>query len=315
MPLDRVLATVNRKAILLSQLRPEFLARVAGIEGAEGRRRLAYDERKSIMMRLLDEDIEEAKRTEAAKTLGNHSPMEIQAWLERYQKAEMERHIKRWGSLNKFRRELDKFGTSAFALEEEVRTRALKQLAVQDMFRHMGDQQALLVTPKEMYKLWKKVRPRRRRAPGTVVSMVTLGRGTGPKRPELARKLATEWARSDASAAEMAAKYGGTALPDKRVTGAANDPSLPWIREFAASAKADDVSAPMARRDGSLWVLKAVQKDPGDDYAFADPAVQRALRIQIWDREVRQLRLRQQRRSSGQLRIWKVGTLYPQELR
>ncbi|MHC4516558.1 MAG: hypothetical protein ACYTGW_09445 [Planctomycetota bacterium] len=314
MPLDRVLATVNRKAILLSQLRPEFLARVAGIEGAE-RRRLGYDERKRIMLRLLDEEIREAVHTEAAKTLGNHSPMEIQAWLERYQKAEMERRIKEWGSLNKFRRELDKFGTSAFALEEEARTRALKQLAAQDMFRHIGDQQALLVTPKEMYKLWKKVRPQRRRAPGTVVSMVTLGRGTGPERPELARKLAREWARSDASAAEIAAKYGGTALPDKRVTGAANDPSLPWIREFAAGAKADDVSAPMARRDGSLWILKAVQKDPGDDYAFADPAVQRALRIQVWDQKVRQLRLRQQRHSSGQVHIRKVGSLHPRELR
>ena len=83
---------------------------------------------------------------------------------------------------------------------------------------------------------------------------------------------------------------------------------------FDAPTTFSKEQAEKAIRKGVAY-LKAVQKDPGDDYAFADPAVQRALRIQVWDQKVRQLRLRQQRHSSGQVHIRKVGSLHPRELR
>ena len=276
---------------------------------------LSYDERADIMMRLLEEKVNDAIRSESAKTLGDHSPHEIEAWLERRRKAEQEERIKKFGSLNKLHTELSKFGTSAWALEEEDRTRLLKQLAWQDLLRHIGDQRSLLVTPREMYKLWKKVRPTRMRQPGTVVSMVTLGPGVGPEGPGLAKELPAEWAKSDVDASEIAGKYGGTALPDQRVTAATNDPAAIWIKKFAAGAKPGKVSAPIAGRDGSLWVLKAVQQDPGDDYRFSDPTVQRQLQLQIQNRKLHELGQRQLRRGKHQVRKWVVQTFHTWELR
>ncbi len=314
--LDRVVATVNKKAILFSQLQPEFQARVAGAENALPHiRMLSDEERAAIMHRVLKERLDKAIRTEWAKTLGDHSPDEIEAWLERRRKAEQEERIKKYGSLNKLYTELNKFGTSAWALEEEDRTRLLKQLAWQDLLRHIGDQQSLLVTPREMHKLWKKVRPKRMRRPGTVVSMVTLGPGVGWEAPELAKKLAAEWAKSDVDASEIAGKYAGTALPDKRVTAADDEQAATWIKKFAAGAKLGEVSAPILRRDGSLWVLKAVQLDPGDDYSFSDPTVQRQLQRQIRNRKLQELGQRQLRRGKHQVRLWGVQSFHPWELR
>jgi hypothetical protein len=314
--LDRVVATVNKKAILFSQLQPEFQARVAGAQNAlRQRRMLSYDERATIMMRLLRERLEEAIRTESARTLGNLSPHEIETWLERRRKMEQEERIKKYGSLNKLYTELSKFGTSAWALEEKDRTRLLKQLAWQDLLRHIGDQRSLLVTPREMFKLWKRVRPTRMRPPGTLVSMVTLGPGVGPEGRDLARKLAAEWAKSDIDASEIAGRYGGTALPDQRVTAADDDQAAAWIKKFAAGAQPGEVSAPIARRDGSLWVLKAVQQDPGDDYSFSDPTVQGQLQLQIQNRKLNELRQRQLRRGKHQVRWRATKTFHPRELR
>jgi len=314
MLLDRVVATVNKKAILFSQLQPEFQARVAGAQNAQ-RRMLSDEERKTIMMGLLRQKLDEAIRSEWAKTIGNHSPNQIEAWLEQRRKAEQEQRIKKWGSLNKLHTELSKFGTSAWALEEQDRTRLLEQLAWQNVLRHIGDQQSLLVTPREMHRLWKKVRPKRMRRPATVVSMVTVGPGVGPEGTELARKLAAEWATSDLDASQIAGRYGGTALPDKTVTAADDEQAAAWIKKFAAGAKPGQVSAPIARRDGSLWVLKAVQRDPGDAYNFNDPTVQRQLRLQILNLKVHELRQRQQRRSSAQVAWRATKSFHPWELR
>lgn len=314
MLLDRVVATVNKKAILLSQLQPEFRARVAGIQNAE-KRMLSDDERQRIMNGILLEKWNEAIRTEVAKTLGNHTPGEIEAWLEQRRKDEQEERIQKYGSLNKLYQELNRFGTSAWALEEEERTRLLVQLAYHDMLRHIGDQRSLLVTPREMYRLWKKVRPERRTMPGTLVAMVTLGRGSGPEGPDLAKRLAAEWATSDVEAAEIARKYGGTALDDLRVTRAEDDPAAAWIKEFAATAKVGGVSAPIAKQDGSLWILKAVHQDPGDAYRFHDPAVQRQLRLQIQNNKMLELQSRQLRRGKTQIRGWRTPSFHPWELR
>lgn len=312
--LDRVVATINKKAILLSQLLPEFRARVAGIENAD-RRRLSQDERAVIMKRILREKWERAIRTEVAKTMGDHTPGEIEAWLKQRRKAEREERIKKYGSLNKLYQELNRFGTSAWALEEEERTKLLVQLAYHDMLRHIGDQQSLLVTPREMHKLWKRVRPKRRTLPGVVVSMVMLGSGTGPEGLELARQLAAEWAKSDMEADEIAQKFGATALQDQTVTRADDDPTAAWIKKFAYAAKVGQVSAPIAQRDRSLWVLKAIHKDPGNDYSFQDPAVQRELRLQIQDRKLLELQQRQLRRGKSQVRGWYTRAFHPWELR
>ncbi len=314
-PLDRVMATVNKKTILLSQLRPEFLARVAGLQESE-RRRLSTAEREQIMRRLLAQEVSRARLAEAAESLGNHDPARVRAWLDRAQKAEMDERIKKWGSLNKFHREMNRFGTSVFALEEEDRTRLRMQLARQDLLRHIGDQQFLLVTPKEMHKLWKRVRPKRRRPPGTMVALVALAPGSEPGEAlDQAQKLARDWAKGDATAQEIATRYGWTAVPDKKVTTTGEDPAAAWIKEFAAGAGAGDVSKPVVRPNGSVWVHKALEKDPGDDYRFSDPAVQRSLRIQIQDQKLRQIQMRQYRRSHDQVASWKTNVFYPEELR
>ncbi len=314
-PLDRVVATINKKTILLSQLRPEFLARVAGLQVSE-RRSLSTAERHQIMRRLLEQEVDRAVLAEAAASLGNHDPARVRAWLDRAQKAQMDERIKKWGSLNKFHRELSRFGTSAFALEEQDRTRLKMQLARQDLRRRIGDQQSLLVTPKEMHKLWKRVRPKRRRPPGTMVAMVALAPGHEPGEAlGQARKLARDWAQGDATAQEIATRYGWTAVPDKNVTTTGEDPAAAWIKEFAAGTGAGDVSKPVVRQDGSVWVLKALEKDPGDDYRFSDPAVQRSLRIQIEDQKMRQLHMRQYRRSRSQVAFWKTDDFSPPELR
>lgn len=310
------MATVNKKAILLSQLRPEFRARVEGRQNAE-RRMLSLDERHKIMRRLLQEKVDEAVLTEVAKTVGDHSPGEIEAWLEERRKAEQEERIQRYGSLNKYYAELSRFGTSTWALEEEQRTRQLVRLAWHDLLRHIGDQQSLLVTPREMHKLWKTVRSERMRPPATVVAMVTFGPGSGPEAAGLARKLAAEWAGQDLEADEIARRHGATALPDQRVTRAADDPALPWIREFALAAEPGKVSAPIPRPDGSLWVLKAVLKDPGNSYRFGDPAVQRQLRRQLQNQKLYEIQLRQLRRSKDKVGEgrWVEDAFRPGELR
>ena len=309
------MATVNKKTILLSQLRPEFLARVEGLQVSE-RRSLSAAERLQIMRRLLEQEVQRAVVAEAAESLGNHDPARVRAWLDRAQKAEMDERIKKWGSLNKLSRELNRFGTSAFALEEQDRTRLKMALARQDLKRRIGDQQSLLVTPKEMHKLWKRVRPKRRRPPGTMVAVVALAPGTEPGEAlGQARKLARDWAQGEATAQEIATRYGWTAVPDKKVTTSDEDPAAAWIKEFAAGAGADDVSKPVVRQSGSVWVLKALEKDPGDDYRFSDPAVQRSLRIQIQDEKLRQMQMRQYRRSHDQVASWKTNVFYPEELR
>lgn len=273
---EGVVLVVGDRLILNSEIERELATRRQNAAN-EGKTISPEDEvkiRQSIVLKLA----QEAGMAQASKLLAPDIRNRIDASVEEMLKEYEAEEVKRAGGYDQFINELGELGKSLDSVIDERRTRMRAAYAEQQiMSNRLRNEGALLVTPAEMRRFYDEhiaEFTRERSVDLAVLALRVTDREAAAAQIE---KVAEAWRQPGKTAAAVVAEFPDLPLSDlgveTAVTGAASDARRAWLKDFAASAVADQVSAPQAV-GSALWVVKAVKLQDASRQPFESQQVQ-----------------------------------------
>lgn len=277
---DEVSAMIGEKAILASRLRTVVRDRVLGKLGAQ--ERIVPSDLPLFRQEALAGEVEEQILAQSAKVSTAMTPDDLRALLDKELERYRAERIEESGSFSSYLENLKALGRNWETEAQERENEVLKSLSVSDLYRKAYTQASLWITPREVRRFYERNQALFVQSGSADVAMV-LFRDVrdGKSAAERAAAAAELWAKSDLPAEEIGRRFLGTALPLRLgVQDTPKDPNAPFVRTFARTATAGQVSAPIPQNPGTAdpaaghWVLKAQQLRAGKNETFQDPRVQ-----------------------------------------
>jgi hypothetical protein len=283
-PIDRVIATVNDSAILLSELRGLAAGQVAALEQRLGRP-LSAQETELAYREVLLPLIEKHAMAQAARTFGILPPEQVEAIFNSELAREEAEQMRDYGTWQQFSKDLELSGRTWQSYVRERRVEKLRDLAEEVAVQmRLAQQRNLYVTPRMLWEAWQEYQSEFRRGPRADVGIVSF---EGPDGEANASAAAAQWRELTVSPQELLDRLNlprATAQVRRDLSEASRGKVADEIVDFALPGPQHAVSAPF--RLGSAWrVAKVLNHAPARNANFEDAEVQALLR-QICQRGV-----------------------------
>ncbi|MBL8726350.1 MAG: hypothetical protein JNK49_20065 [Planctomycetes bacterium] len=274
---DRVVATVNDSAILLSDLRRLAAGQIAATEQRLGRP-LAPAESNAILARVLAPLIEKHALAQAAKNFDYMPASQVEALFQSEMSREANEQIRDLGTEQAFAAELANSGHTWQSYTRERRVDKMQDMALQlAMNARFAQHHNLLVTPRMMKEQLAAQRHLFEHGPRAELAWVTF---QGPNAREEAGRAAELWRAENLTAQQVADRFQAakaTAQVGLRVTDETKQRLDELLVQFALGNPAGTVSPPL-RLGGDWRVLRILETQAARTADFADPELQATLR-------------------------------------
>lgn len=274
---DRVVATVNDAAILLSDVRRLAAGQISAAEARRGRP-LTPTETEAIYREVLRPLIEKHALAQAAKNFDYVPPSQVEAIFKSEMDREANEQIRDLGTEQAFAAELANSGHTWQSYLRERRVDKMQDLAVQfAMAARFEQHHNLLVTPRMMKERLAAERGRFEHGASAELALVTF---SGPGAQQAATEAAALWRQEPLTAQQVAQRFAAAhavAQTGLWITDETKSRQRADLVEFALRNPAGTVSPPLLL--GADWrVLRVIDQRPARTADFADPEVQAVLR-------------------------------------
>jgi hypothetical protein len=274
---DRVIATVNDSAILLSDLRRLAAGQVSAAQARLGRP-LTPNETESIYRDVLRPLIEKHALAQAAKNFDYVPAGQVEAIFKSEMDREANEQIRDLGTEQAFAAELADSGHTWQSYVRERRVDKMQDLAVQFALSARFEQHHnLLVTPRMMKERLQAQRQLFEHGPRAEIAVVSF---QGQDARDSAAAAAALWRTENLSAQQLAQRFpaaSATAQANLRVTDETKGRLHDLLVDFALRNPVGTVSPPLLI--GSDWrVIRVTEQQAARKAEFADPEVQATLR-------------------------------------
>lgn len=277
-PIDRVIATVNDSAILLSELRSLAAGQVAALEQRLGRP-LSQQETEEAYRRVLLPLIEKHAMAQAARTFGILPPEQVEAIFKSELAREEAEQMRDYGTWQQFSKDhLELSGRTWQAYVRERRVEKMRDLA-EEVAVHMrlAQQRNLYVTPRMLWEAWQEFQGEFQHGPRADVGIVSFEGPDGETHAHAAAALWREQSLNPQQLVDQLAVPRATAQLRRDLSDASRGKVADEIVDFALPGPLHAVSAPF--RLGSAWrVAKVLYHAPARNARFEDAEVQAELR-------------------------------------
>lgn len=290
-PLDRVVAKVGDDAILHSQILASIHSQIVSREADAGRP-LWPQEQQQLFQAGRERLIDEFAMAQAVKTLGLLPPEHVEAILrQRVQEAEDE-VVKQFGTQTAFGKELQRTGRTWDSWQRDTRRSEEFQLGRElTVYGRMQNQLNLFIRPKMLREFYERHREFYVYGSRCTFEAVKVDASRDPQRAMAVAQAAAElWRQQDIDGRQLAARSQQQQQPpvvDVVATGRTyrHEPGIEvdykqFMLDFAGTAKAGEVSAPIRDGDG-LWLIKVRERVDGRNSAFDEPEVQADIRLRL----------------------------------
>ena len=291
---DAVVLVVGDRLILNSEIERELQTRRENA-AAEGGTLNPEDEpriRQAILVKLA----QEAGMAQASKLLAPDIRSRIDAGVEEMLRDYEAEEVKRAGGYDQFINELGVLGKSLEGVIDERRTRMRAAYAEQQiMSNRLRNEGALLVTPAEMKRFYDENIDQFTREHSVDLAVLALRVTDREAAMAQIQRVADAWRRPGRTAAQVVAEFPDLPLSDlgmeTAVSNSAEDARRAWLKEFATTATADQVSEPQAI-GSALWLIKAVRVQEASQEPFESQRVQSLIHHFLVQRRLETFRLR-----------------------
>lgn len=274
---DKVVATVNDSAILLSAVRSRASGTVNTIETERGRR-LQPPELLAVLKEFLEQVIDEYSMAQAATSFGVASPEAIEQALKDELDRDEAAQLRDFGTYPEYSRELQKRGRVWPTYQRQQRIEKLFEFAKSFAIgMRMQKQTDLYLTPKMLRETYRKRRVLFVHGAAADVESVLF---TGPDAQANAEKAAAMWTRENLMPGDFRDRFPGSAIPSGKlnnITDGSRKSLDDALVDFAIAGPVDHVSAPMPVQ-GGFRIVRIAGYTPAADGKFEDPEVQLRLR-------------------------------------
>jgi len=276
-PIDRVIATVNDSAILLSELRGLAAGQVNALEQRLGRP-LSPQETEAAYREVLLPLIEKHAMAQAARTFGILPPEQVEAIFKSELAREEAEQMRDYGTWQQFSKDLELSGRTWQSYVRERRVEKLRDLAEEVAVQmRLAQQRNLYVTPRMLWEAWQEYQSEFRRGPRADVGIVSF---EGPDGEAHANTAAARWREETVAPQELLEQLNlprATAQVRRDLSEASRGKVADEIVDFALPGPLHAVSPPF--RLGNAWrVAKVLNHAPARNANFEDAEVQTLLR-------------------------------------
>jgi hypothetical protein len=300
---DRVVATVNDAAILMSELRTLAAGQVRSAEARIGRR-LQPNELISIYKAVLESRIEGHAMAQAAKTFGIATPEQVESLFQSELEREEREQVRDLGTWQEFSKELQRQGRTWDTYLRERRVEKMKQFA-EEFAIHMRLQKQgnLFVTPRMLREMYEQQRAQFVHGPRAAAVLVSF---EGAEARQTAERAAALWRTEALSGRELLDRFPGVRGQTTElggITEESRESLATEVADFALKGPENAVSAPIAL--GGAWrVVKIAAYSPARNGQFEDADVQVVLRDYCQRGVIEELRRQAVERAKQRTEAW-----------
>lgn len=298
---DRVVATVNDTVILYSELNTLASSELRVAETTKGSK-LTDAERAFIINRNLQELINRAALSQAAKTLGVLPPDRVEDLLKGMLKDDEDQQIRDFGSMTAFSRALSESNRTWETWQREQRQSKLADLTKQiAVYGRLQNQRGLFITPKMM----RQYLARNQKAIEDQRAIVAIVGFSGPSAKEAAEQAAAAWRNEPLSPAELAKRFDARGAVDLGVLVLSQESRKDRPKDLVDFALAGPINqVQVVDKSGIQQVWKVTDYAGGKKQSFDDPLVQADIRRNLEQQVVQYLTRETIRRARERTEPW-----------
>lgn len=302
-PVDRVVATVNDSAILMSELRTQAAGKIRGAESRLGRR-LQPMEVVALLKAELVPMIESHAMAQAAKTLGFMTPEQVEALFLDEMKREEAEQVRDLGTWQEFSKELQRQGRTWQTYVRERRVDKMKEFAEDFAIRsRLQNQSNLFLTPRMLRETYQLEVARFVHGPRAAMVLINF---EGDNASTSAAAAAELWQKEDLNGQELLARFPdakGTTIELNSITEESRAALVTELYDFAMAGPAQRVLPP-SQQGGTWRIAKIMAHDPARNGRFEDADVQNVLRDICHRGVIEELRRQATARSMQRTEFW-----------